>query len=116
MEKKKCPLGFNQTKNAGKMVDVHQAQTPSGPPPQSPPAFSSLPGSPQEAGMTAGPCSPDAGCQWGGVDVLQRSRVKLERSSEHLGSREGVLRLVLGFPVEMILSQPMGRRGTGEVG
>ena len=98
------------------MVDVHQAQTPSGPPPQSPPAFSSLPGSPQEAGMTAGPCSPDAGCQWDGVDVLQRSRVKLERSSEHLGSREGVLRLVLGFPVEMILSQPMGRRGTGEVG
>lgn len=59
-----------------------------GAPPRSPPAFSSLPGSPHEAGVTSGPCSLDAGHQGGGVGVSQWSGVKLERSLEHLGSRE----------------------------
>lgn len=78
-----------------------------GAPAQSPPAFSSLPGSPHEAGVTSGPRSLDAGHR-GRVGVLQWSGVKLERSSEHLGNREKGL--VLGVPVEMILSQPYGQK------
>lgn len=52
-------------------------------------------------------------CHSGELGDVSELGEKLRASGEQ---REGVLRLVLGFPVEMILSQPTGRRGTGEVG
>lgn len=81
MEGNTCPLGFNQTKNAGKIIDVPRARTLMGSP--------SLPlVPPMRQGQILGPLSLEAGHHEDGMCMPQRRGVVTETGPGHLGSTE----------------------------